>query len=115
SDAVGTTLTVRSTVVLAPTLVKTKKGDVVLSLTVDDFTVTDDGVAQKLTLDPETDSEPLALALCVETGGSGRNHIENYDHLDAILTALIGGVEHRVAVIGFDSAPHLLLPFTPET
>jgi len=111
----GTTLTVRSTVVLVPTLVKTKKGDVVFSLTADDFTVTDDGVAQRLTLDTDTDSEPLALAICVETGGAGRNHLEDYDHLDAILTALIGGVEHRVAVIGFDSKPHLLLPFTPET
>ncbi len=115
SDSNGPTLTVRSTVVLVPALVKTKKGDVVFSLTASDFSLTDDGVAQRLTLDPDTDAEPLALAICVETGGSGRNHLEDYDNLDAILGALIGGVEHRVAVIGFDSAPHLLLPFTPET
>ena len=57
----------------------------------------------------------MALAICVETGGAGASHIEEYAHLDAILDALIGGVEHRVAVIGFDSTPHLLLPFTPET
>jgi VWFA-related protein len=115
AGAPGPTLTVRSTVVLVPTLVKTKKGDVVFSLTADDFSVTDNGVAQRLTLDPDTDAEPLALAICVETGGAGRNHLEDYDNLDAILGALIGGVEHRVAVIGFDSAPHLLLPFTSET
>src|ERR1035438_6912647 len=115
SDSPGPTLTVRSTVVLVPALVKTKKGDVVFSLTADDFSLTDNGVAQRLTLDPDTDAEPLALAICVETGGAGRNHLEDYDHLDAILGALIGGVEHRVAVIGFDSAPHFLLPFTPET
>jgi VWFA-related protein len=119
SDTVGSTpgptLTVRSTVVLVPALVKTKKGDVIFSLTASDFSLTDDGVAQRLTLDPDTDAEPLALAICVETGGAGRNHLEDYDNLDAILGALIGGVEHRVAVIGFDSAPHLLLPFTTET
>jgi VWFA-related protein len=115
SDSPGPTLTVRSTVVLVPALVKTKKGAMVFSLTASDFSVTDNGVAQRLTLDPDTDSEPLALAICVETGGAGRNHLEDYDHLDAILGALIGGVEHRVAVIGFDSAPHLLLPFTAET
>jgi VWFA-related protein len=28
---------------------------------------------------------------------------------------LIGNVEHRVAVIGFDSAPHLIVPFTTKT
>jgi len=115
SDSGSPTLTVRTNVVLVPALVKTKKGDVVFSLTANDFSLTDDGVAQHLTLDEGTDAEPLALAICVETGGTGRNHLEDYDHLDAILTALIGGVEHRVAVIGFDSAPRLLLPFTPET
>ncbi len=110
-----TTLRVRSNLVLVPALVKTKKGDVVFSLTADDFSLTDDGVPQHLTVDPDADSQPLALVICVETGGAGANHIEEYDHLDAILTSLIGGVDHRVAVVGFDSAPHLLLPFTPET
>jgi hypothetical protein len=32
-----------------------------------------------------------------------------------MVDALIGNVEHRVAVIGFDSKPHLLLPFGTET
>ncbi len=110
-----TTLTVRSNLVLLPALVKTKKGDVVFDLTADDFSLTDDGVPQHLTIDPEADSEPLALVICVETGGAGAGHIEDYDHLDAILDSLIGGVERHVAVVGFDSTPHLLLPFTPET
>jgi hypothetical protein len=35
--------------------------------------------------------------------------------LDAILDALVGGVEHRVALIGFDSQPHLVTSFTPDT
>ena len=109
------TLSVRSNVVLVPALVKTKQGAVVFDLTAANFFLTDNGIPQQLTLDTDTDSEPLALAICVETGGAGANHIEDYDHLDAILGALIGGVEHRVAVIGFDKSPHLLVPFTPET
>jgi VWFA-related protein len=39
----------------------------------------------------------------------------DYGRLDAILDALIGNVEHRVALISFDSTPHLLTPFTPDT
>jgi VWFA-related protein len=109
------TLSVRSTLVLVPALVKTKQGAVVFDLTADDFALTDDGVPQHLTVDPDADSQPLALAICVETGGAGVRHLEEYEHLDAILDALIGGVEHRVAVIGFDHSPHLLLPFAPET
>jgi VWFA-related protein len=115
SDAGQPTLSVRSTLVLVPALVKTRQGAVVFDLTASDFSLTDGGVPQHLTLDTDTDSQPLALAICVETGGAGARHLEEYEHLDAILDALIGGVEHRVAVIGFDSSPRLLLPFTPET
>lgn len=109
------TLSVRSTLVEVTALVKTKGGEVVFDLTTADFSLTDNGVAQHLTLEPDTDSQPLALAICVETGGAGIRHLEDYRHLEAIFDALIGNVEHRVAVIGFDSSPRLLLPFTPDT
>ena len=115
SDTAQPTLTVRSTLVQAPVLVKTKAGHVVLTLTADDFFLTDDGVPQDLILDRDTDAQPLALAIVVETGGAGARHLMDYRQLDAALDALVGGVERRVAVIGFDSAPHLLTPFTPDT
>ncbi len=86
-----------------------------LKLTAKDFVLTDDGVQQALTLDEGTDFEPLALAIVVETGGAGARHLVDYQHLDAILDALAGAVEHRVAVIGFDSKPHLLKPFQAGT
>jgi VWFA-related protein len=115
SDPPQTTLTVRTTLVEVPTLLKTKGGEVVFGLTADDFVLTDNGVPQKLTLDQDTDSQPLALAVVVETGGAGARHLADYHQLDSILDTLIGGVEHRVALISFDSVPHLLVPFTEKT
>jgi len=115
SDTGQPAITVRSTLVQVPVLVKTKGGQVIFRLTADDFLLTDDGAPQHLTLDQDTDSQPLALAILVETGGAGAGHLDDYRQLDAILDALIGAVEHRVAVIGFDSTPHLLRPFTPNT
>ncbi len=114
-DDPGPVLKVRSTLVQVPTLVKTKGGQVLLKLTADDFRLTDNGVPQALTLDLGTDAEPLALAIVVETGGAGAHHLVDYQQLDAILEALVGAVEHRVAVIGFDSTPHLLRPFERGT
>jgi VWFA-related protein len=107
-----TTLTVRSTLVEVPVLVKTKGGQVVFELTAEDFRLTDDGVAQQIRIEQDTDAQPLALAIVVETGGAGARHLVDYEQLDAILDALIGNVEHRVALIGFDSRPHLLMAFT---
>jgi len=108
------TLTVQSTLVLAPVLVKAKGGHVVLGLTGDDFHLTDNGIRQNLALVQDTDSQPLALAIVVETGGAGARHLADYWQLGAELDALAGGVERRVAVIGFDSTPHLLKPFAPN-
>lgn len=93
----------------------TKGREVVFQLTADDFLLMDNGIPQHLTLEQNTDSQPLASAIVVETGGAGARHLSDYRQLDSILDALIGNVEHRVAIIGFDSVPHLLMPFTPTT
>lgn len=106
---------VQSTLVQVPALVKTKGGQPVFELSAGDFLVTDDGVPQQVTLQDDSDSQPLALAVLVETGGAGARHLEDYAQLDAVLDALIGNVEHRVALIPFDSSPHLLVPFTAQT
>src|ERR1700760_1264117 len=84
-DTSQPTLSVRSTLVEVPALVKTKAGEIVFELTADDFILTDDGVQQHLTLDPDTDWQPLALAICVQTGGAGARHLADYQELDAII------------------------------
>ncbi len=115
SGSSQSTVTVRSNLVLVPVLVNTKDGQIASDLEADDFLLTDNGVSQPLTLEDDTDSQPLALAIVVETGGAGASHLTDYQELDSLLDALIGGVEHRVAVIGFDSTPHLIVHFTAET
>lgn len=106
---------VRSNVVIVPALVKTKSGEVVFSLTADDFTLTDNGVPQTLTLEPAADSQPLALVVIVETGRDGASHLRDYSNLGPVLDSVVGGVPHRFAVIAFDSAPRLVLDFTADT
>jgi VWFA-related protein len=108
-------LTVRTTLVMVPVLVTTKAGKVVFELTADDFVVTDNGVPQHFTVDEDTGSQPLALAIVVETGGAGALHLDDYRGLDSVLDALIGNVEHRVALIAFDSTPLLVMPFSSRT
>lgn len=108
-------ITTRSTLVLVPALVKTKAGELVFSLQANDFTLLDDGVAQTLRLEEDTDRQPLALVVLVQTGGLGATHLGDYRGLDATLEAMIGEVPHRVALVSFDSAPHLEQGFTANT
>jgi VWFA-related protein len=114
-DAETTTITMRSTLVVVPALVKTKSGALVYTLKADDFVLTDDGVPQTLRLDEDTGEQPLALVICVETGGDGASHLQDYQNLSPMLDALLGNVEHKIAVVGFDSKPVLLHGFTPNT
>jgi VWFA-related protein len=109
------TITVRTNLVLVPALVKTLDGEVVFSLKADDFTLTDNGVPQTLRLETDTDTQPLAVAVIVETGGLGADHLRDYRDLGGILDAVIGNVPHHVAVIEFDSTPRLALDFTDNT
>jgi VWFA-related protein len=107
-------LRTESTVVLVPALVRNANGEVIFTLKADDFRMTDDGIEQKLTLDEDTDSEPLVLVIAVETGGAGARRLASFGNLSAVLGAVIGNVPHRVAVVGFDSAANLIQDFTPD-
>ena len=113
--AQSVTLTVKSNLVLVPALVKTRAGERVYSLSAQDFSLTDNGVLQMLQLEEYADREPLALAVIVQTGGQAATHLKDYQHLEPLLDAVIGTVQHTVAVIRFDSKPFLVRDFTENT
>jgi VWFA-related protein len=114
AETQASTITVRSNLVIVPALVRTKAGQLVYTLKADDFLLTDNGVEQKLHLEQDTGDLPLALVICVETGSSGVDHLTDYRNLGTLLDAMVGSIDHTVAVVGFDSTPRLLHGFTPN-
>jgi VWFA-related protein len=117
-DAQGSIFTTQTTVVLVPALVRDRAGSIVYTLKPEDFRLTDDGVPQKLMLDADSGSEPLALVVVLEIGGAGARQFQQYDTiappLAPMLASIAGSVRHQVAVVTFDSAPNLLQPFTSD-
>jgi len=107
------TITTQSTLVLAPALVRDKKsGQLIFNLKAQDFALTDDGVPQKVRLEKDAGGEPLALVVCIEGGGAAADRIGRFAPLMSMLDAVVGGVPHRIAVVGFDSSPVLVTDFT---
>jgi VWFA-related protein len=106
--------TTQAPLVIVPALVRTKAGDLLFTLTANDFELTDDGVPQKLTLEEDTGGEPLALVVVVESGGAGARELNRLGHLGPMLATVVGGVPHKVAVVAFDSRPSLIENFTTE-
>ena len=108
----ASTLTVKSSLVFVPAVVKTKKGAPVFTLQADDFIALDDGVPQKLHLEEGTDAQPIAVVFVVQTGGAGADHVEDYTELQTLLDNFVGAVPHSVAVDTFDSRPVEIQSFT---
>ena len=116
-------ITTRSALVLVPALVRYKKsGELVFSLNADDFVLTDDGVPQKLTLERDTGGEPLALVVLIEAGAATKSAgwhpnspaaaPDRFHTLPTMIEAMTGNLPRKIAVVGFDSGPELLLNFT---
>ncbi len=110
-----TTITMSSTLVLLPTLVKEKKsGALVYSMTAKDFHLTDDGVEQPVMLEDDRGGQPLALVVLIDTGNDGADRLEQYTTVPTMGENLVGDVPHKVAVVSFDSSPVVQQEFTAE-
>ncbi|HEY0796751.1 MAG TPA: VWA domain-containing protein, partial [Acidisarcina sp.] len=104
----------RTTLVLIPALVTTRSGEPVFTLSANDFNVTDDQAPQKIALEEETGGEPLALVVDIQTGGAGGARLPNYSNLPALIEAVVGNVEHKIAVVTFDESPQTAQDFTSD-
>jgi VWFA-related protein len=106
--------TTHTTLVLVPALVRTKAGEPVFTLAAKNFILTDDGIEEKIRVEEDTGSEPLALVVAIETGGAGARQLNKYRNLGPSIEAVIGAVPHKVAVVEFDSAPRLAQDYTSD-
>src|SRR5260370_7539863 len=71
------TLRTQSNIVLVPTTVQTKHGDIVYALKQDQFVVEDNGVPQTIHLDEDTDSLGLSLVVVVQCSLSAAHAFPN--------------------------------------
>jgi VWFA-related protein len=93
--------------------VQTPAKDLVYSLTADDFTLTDNGVPQKVRLEADT-ARPLSLVVLMQTGGAAQSQFKNYANLETMLAAVLGGTPNRAAIVNFDSRIEGASPFTTD-
>lgn len=106
------TIRTQSNLVLVPTLVEGSGGEPVFGLTAKDFTVTDNGVPQKIRLEAGSDHAPMSIVLLVQTGRSAYREFHKMAGLPTMAEGLTGDVSHRIAVVTFDSQPREILDFT---
>ncbi|MGD0294362.1 MAG: VWA domain-containing protein [Terracidiphilus sp.] len=106
------TLRVTANEVLVPTLVEKPGGGVVYGLKPQDFVLEDNGVPQKIRVQEELDTAPVALVVAVEQGGVGVLEFNKLAKLGPLLDLFLSDGKGQAALVGFDSKPHLIRDFT---
>jgi VWFA-related protein len=106
------TLRVTTTEVLVPTLVEKKGGGIVYGLKPDDFVLEDNGVPQKIRVQEEMDTAPVALVVAVEEGGASVLEFDKLAKLGPLLDLFLSDRRSQVALVGFDSTQHLIQDYT---
>ncbi len=106
------TLRVTTNEVLVPTLVEKPGGGVIYGLKPQDFILEDNGVPQKIRVQEEMDTAPVALVVAVELGGVSVLEFNKLAKLGPLLDLFLADGKGQAALVGFDSKPHLISDFT---
>jgi VWFA-related protein len=106
------TLRVTANEVLVPTLVEKSGGVVVYGLKQQDFVLEDNGEPQKIRVQEEMDTAPVALVVAVEQGGVSVLEFDKFAKMGPLLDLFLSDGKGQAALVGFDAKPHLICEFT---
>jgi VWFA-related protein len=106
------TLRTQSNVVLVPTTVQTKHGDMIYALKPEQFAVEDNGVPQTVHVDEDTDSLGLSLVVVVQCSRSAGWEFPKLAGLGSMIDGIAGDAPREVAIVTYGSAPLLLGKFS---
>ena len=88
-DPSRTTIRSDSALVIVPTLVQSPSGEFVANLDASHFRLSDNGIEQKVSVEPAL-NQSLAIVVLVQNGGAASSQLQNYGKLDTILESVLG-------------------------
>ncbi len=106
------TFNIQTNVVIVPTTVRDRNGQVVDGLQLQDFELYDNNKLQKITADVR--EEPLSLVVAVQRSSNLTEVLPKIQRIGSLLNQLLAGQEGQVAVIGFDHRIQVMQDFTSE-
>ncbi len=101
-----------SNLVLVPTQVQTKHGDMLYDLKPEQFALEDNGVPQTIRLDEDTDALGLSLVVVVQCSRAAFEQFGRMRGLTAMVDDVLGGAPHQVALVSYGTEIELLTPLT---
>jgi len=103
----------QTNVVIVPTTVRDRNGEVINGLQLQDFELYDNNKLQKITADVR--EEPISLVVAVQRSSNITEILPKIQKIGTMLNQLVSGQEGEVAVIGFDHRILVMQDFTNES
>lgn len=101
--------------VLVPTTVTDKKGNLIDGLQMDDFIVTDDGARQKVHMDTsDTVLAPVSLVVLIQSSGISTPALQRIKLVGAMIQPIVIGERGQAAVIAYDTEVRTFQEFTSD-
>jgi VWFA-related protein len=112
----GTTPAIQAnaTLILVPTEVHTRAGELIYGLNASQFRLEDNGVLQTPHLDDSDTPQKIALAVVVQCSREAYREAAHIKGLATMVDDLVGAAPHTVAVVTFGNDPDLLQDFTTD-
>jgi VWFA-related protein len=108
------TIKANATLILVPTEVHTRAGELVYGLNADQFQLKDNGVLQTPHLDDADTPQTLALVVVVQCSRDAYREAAHIKGLATMIEDLVGAAPHTVAVVSFGSDLALLQNFSGD-
>ncbi|HZY63959.1 MAG TPA: VWA domain-containing protein [Edaphobacter sp.] len=115
SQSQSYTLQTQSNIVLVPVTAQTKHGEMLYGLKANQFVVEDNGVAQTIRMDEDTDSLGLSLAVVVQCSRSAVMEYARFRGLGTMIDSIAGGAPREVAILSYGTKPEVLGDFSSST
>ena len=99
-------------VVIAPTTVVDKSGNYVNGLSLQDFTLYDNGKAQRITAD--VSYEPMSIVIAVQDSANLNDILPKIQRIGLLMDNMVVGENGEAAVLAFDHRLRVMQDFTSE-
>ena len=98
-----------------PALVESKSGKIAYGLSVDDFSIKDNGIEQQIILQSDMGAQPISLLFVIQTGHNSAAQLGKISRLPDLLDSILTSPQDQIAIVTFDSSPHFLQAFTTNS
>jgi VWFA-related protein len=101
--------------VWVPALVESKPGKIAYGLSVDDFSIKDNGTEQQVILQSDIGAQPISLLFVIQTGHNSAAQLGKISRLPDLLDSILTDPQDQIAIVTFDSSPHFVQIFTANS